>query len=176
RRPRPSMLSILIASTVAAAPEWTLLAFPRATRSQESAPIEAVLLDAAHLDVSGGFGSPALEVPEPWLSSASFQQMLDETLRQRGMKLETRPQGGLLLARGDAAAIEVARALVADLDRQTAAFDVDLEVSLRPAAESASATRPSAWRRRVAAGTEVFFGGRTARPFVSGFDVQVAQD
>ncbi len=165
------MLSILLASTVAAAPDWTLLAFPRASRSLETAPIESVFLDASHLDVAGGFRPAAVEVPEAPIPGAIFQQMLDETLRQRGLKLETRPQAGLLLARGDAAALEVARALIADLDRQTAALEIDLEITLRRAGA------PEAkWRRRVLAGTEVFLGSRTSRPFLAGFNVQVAQD
>lgn len=165
------MLSILFATTLAAAPEWTLIAFPRASRSPGPAPMEAVLLDAAHLDLDGAFRPAALEIPEPAIPPAIFQQMLDETMRQRGFKLETRPQAGLLLARGDAAAIEAARALVADLDRQTAAFEIDLEVTLRTA--GAPETK---WRRRVTAGSEVFLGSRASRPFVAGFDVQVAQD
>lgn len=167
------MLSILLASTVAAASDWTLLAFPRSTRALESAPIEAVFLDGSHLDVAAGFRPAALEAPEPPVPGAIFQQMLDETLRQRGMKLETRPQAGLLLARGDAAALEVARALIADLDRQTAALEIDLEITLRRTGANAGETK---WRRRVLAGTEVFLGSRTSRPFISGFNVQVAQD
>src|SRR5690606_26311683 len=110
-------------------------------------------------------------MPEPPLPPAIFQQMLDETLRQRGQKLETRPQAGLLLARGEPAALEAARALVADLDRQTAAFEIDLEVTLRTAGAP-----ESRWRRRALAGSEVFLGSRGSRPFVAGFDVQVAQD
>src|SRR5690606_16041322 len=100
-RSRPYMLSILLVSTVAVAPEWTLLAFPRPTRALEAGPIEPVLLDAAHLDVDGSLRPAAVEMPEPPLPPAIFQQMLDETLRQRGQKLETRPQAGLLLARGE---------------------------------------------------------------------------
>lgn len=170
-RSRPYMLSILIASTVAAAPDWTLLAFPRATRSFETAPVEPVLLDATHLDIAGGFRPSAVEAPEPPIPSAIFQQMLDESLRQRGLKLETRPQGGLLLARGDAAALDAARALIADLDRQTAALEIDLEITLQR-----TGSPETKWRRRAIAGTELFFGARTSRPFVSGFNVQVAQD
>lgn len=165
------MLSILLVSTVAVAPEWTLLAFPRATRALDAGPIEPVLLDAAHLDVDGSFRPAAVEMPEAPLPPAIFQQMLDETLRQRGQKLETRPQAGLLLARGEPAALEAARALVADLDRQTAAFEIDLEVTLRTAGAP-----ESRWRRRALAGSEVFLGSRGSRPFVAGFDVQVAQD
>jgi len=167
------MLSILLAITVAAAPEWTLLAFPRSTRALDSAPIESVLLDGSHLDLAAGFRPAALELPEPPIPGAIFQQMLDETLRQRGMKLETRPQAGLLLARGDAAALEVARALIADIDRQTAAFEIDLEITLK---RTGAGLRETQWRRRVQAGTEAFFGSRSSRPFISGFNVQVAQD
>ncbi len=164
------MLSLLLAPLVALAPEWSLLAFPRSARDSAAPPSESLLADAAHLDVYGSFRAPGAEPTEPAISSALFQQMLEETLRQRGLKLELRPQAGLLLARGDAPALEVARALTADLDRQTAAFEIDLEITLRTAAGE------TLWRRRVPAGTDVYFGSRAARPFIAGFEVQVAQD
>jgi hypothetical protein len=167
------MLSLLLVSTVAA-PEWTLLAFPKGARGAgDAAPIESVLADAAHLDVHGSFRPPDAQAVEPPISGALFQQMLEETLRQRGMKLEMRPQSGRLLARGEPPALEVARALVADLDRQMDAFEIDLEVTLHTTGANAAETT---WRRRVPAGAEVFFGSRATRPFLAGFDVQVAQD
>lgn len=164
------MLSLLIVSLAVQAPEWSLLAFPRSTRDFVAPPSESVLADAAHLDIYGSFRAPDAEPSEPAVSGALFQQMLEETLRQRGAKLELRPQAGLLLARGDAAALEVARALTADLDRQMAAFEIDLEITLRT---SAGETK---WLRRVPAGTDVYFGSRATRPFIAGFEVQVAQD
>ncbi len=170
------MLFFLLAATVAAAPDWTLLAFPRGARDTATAPTEPLLADAAHLDVFGSTRSPDDEAVEPPISGALFQQMLEETLRQRGLKLEMRPQSGLLLARGEAAAIEVARGLAADLDRQTAAFDIDIEVTLRGAGAAGGPPVETTWRRRVPAGTDVFFGSRATRPFVAGFEIQVAQD
>jgi len=162
---------LLIASTLCAAPEWTLLALPRGTRATSLPAAEDVLLDAAHLDVDGGFRPAALEVLDPSIPPPTFQQMLDEALRLRGMKLETRPQAGVLLVRGDPPALELARALVTDLDRQLDAFEIDLEVVVRRAKEP-----EMTWRRRVRAGVDVFFGSREVRPFVATFDVQVAQD
>jgi hypothetical protein len=165
------MLFLLLAPSLFSAADWTLLPFPRAVHADAAPPTEGVLLDASHLDVDGSFRPPALEVPDPLLPPAVFQQMLDEMLRQRGQKLETRPQAGLLFARGDAAALETARALVADLDRQTAALYVDLTVALKSGDGS-----PATWTRRVRAGEDAFFGARGARLFVASFDVQVAQD
>jgi len=154
-----------------AAPEWTLLAFPRATRAPLAARAEPVLLDAAHLDVEGAFRPPALEISDPPLAPAIFQQMLEETLRARGLRLESRVAADWLLVRGDAPALEAARALVLDLDRQVAALEIDLEVTLRTTGQP-----DSVWRRRVTSGTESFLGSRATRPFVAGFEVQVAQD
>ncbi len=166
-----STLASTLASTIGAAPEWTLLALPRGTRATSLPAAEDVLLDAAHLDVAGNFRPAALEVQGPAIAPGTFQQMLDETLRLRGLKLESRPQAGLLLARGDPAALELARALVADLDRQLDAFEIDLEVVVRRAGAP-----ETTWKRRVRAGADVFLGSREVRPFVASFDVQVAQD
>ncbi len=162
---------LLIASTLCAAPEWTLLTLPRGARATSLPTAEDVLLDAAHLDVDGGFRPAALEVADPAIPPATFQQMLDETLRVRGLKLETRPQAGVLLVRGDPAALELARGLVTDLDRQLDAFEIDLEIAIRRAG-----VPETTWKRRVRAGVDVFVGSRDVRPFVASFDVQVAQD
>lgn len=148
-----------------------MLAFPRATRAPLGARAEPVLLDAAHLDVEGTFRPPALELADPPIAPAIFQQMLEETLRARGLRLESRAAADWLLVRGDAPALEAARALVQDLDRQAAALEIDLEVTLRTAGQP-----ESLWRRRVTSGTDAFLGSRAARPFVAGFEVQVAQD
>lgn len=162
---------LLIVSTLCAAPEWTLLPLPRGARATSLPAAEDVLLDAAHLDVDGGFLPASLEVLDPTIPPATFQQMLDETLRSRGSKLETRPQAGVLLVHGDPAALEIARALVTDLDRQLDAFEIDLEVGIRRAGAP-----ETTWKRRVRAGADVFLGSREVRPFVASFDVQVAQD
>ncbi|MBL8863353.1 MAG: hypothetical protein JNK02_15265 [Planctomycetes bacterium] len=165
------MLCLLLAPVCAAAAEWTLLPLPRATRSSGASPAEDVLLDAAHLDVDGRFRPAAAEIQEPLIPPAVFQQMLDESLRVRGLRLETRPQAGLLLARGEAAALDAARALSVEIDRQADAFAIQLDVVLRRDGAPAAS-----WSRRVRAGADVFLGARTARPFLAGFDIQVAQD
>jgi hypothetical protein len=94
-----------------------------------------------------------------------------------------------LLVRGDPAAVDAARARIAELDRVADLLAIDLEVVLegaKPAPGSAGSagsngsTEPKpehlAASRRVASGEEAVFGSRVSTSFVMSFDVEVAAD
>ncbi len=167
------MLHILIAAaTLLQAPsDWSLLPTPRLCELPPPSRDPAPLHGGAHLELEGAFRPRSAEPRTAALPPAVFLQILEEHLRARGLRLDLRAQSGSALARGDAAALDAARALVRELDQSAAALDVALEVTVK------TAGRPDAvFRRRARSGEEVFFGAREVRSFVAGFDVQVAQD
>src|SRR5262249_45598288 len=87
-----------------------------------------------------------------------------------------------ILARGDPAALELARQRIAELDRAAETLAIDLEVDLAGTSKSdaagAAAAAPEHWtqKRRVLSGDEAFFGERQATGFLMSFDVEVAAD
>src|SRR5262249_27596695 len=113
------------------------------------------------------------EPKPPALAYTSFLQMVEEDARLRNAHLEVQRAGGGALVRGDAAAVERARAMQQEIDAAGAALDVDLDVRIVPV-KPAAGEGALAFHRRVRSGDMAFFGRRDARAYVSGFDVEVA--
>src|SRR6185369_14504430 len=87
------------------------------------------------------------------------------------------------LVRGDPAAVDAARARIAELDRIAEGLAIDLEVDLAGSsgsggASASSGTKTEHWtaKRRVVSGEDACFGSRVSTGFVMTFDVEVAAD
>ena len=169
------LLALLV--PLAAADEWTALPLPSFCQAPRPALQPEPLRDARHLALARAQPRQT-EPPLARLPVSVVRQMLEEDARAGGRTLELARHTPLLLARGDAAALDAARALIADLDRAAAAFEVELEVVLANGdpAPSDGARAPAAEKRRVRGAELVCFGTRSTRGFLSSFEVEVAAD
>jgi hypothetical protein len=188
-----ALLACLPLPASGALDEWSALLPPALCRSAPESVQPAILASGSHLEAVHSDARFDTDAHQPALAFSSFLQIVEEDARLSGAHLELQRQGGGALVRGDAAAVERARALQAELDRAGQALDVELDVRIAPADSTATAPaatdsattdslaqRPAhgetalAFHRRVRSGDLAFFGRRDARAYVSGFDVEVA--
>jgi len=126
--------------------------------------------------------------PAPRLSVSTLLKIVEEDARAKSTRIEFFRSASGLLARGDSAAIDGARARIGEIERVAETLQIDLEMDLSgsPGAESArnggGANPKSAQAERystrssVGPGEEAFLGLRQATPFLMSFDVEVAAD
>lgn len=183
-----AMLPVLLAlAIVQAAParnggDWTALPTPKLCESRAVEPAPAPLAGGSHVLHPTEGPSLKTAAPPARLPLPSFTKLLEEEL-SRGSRLEVFRSSPSLLVRGDPAAVEAARARIAELDRVADLLAIDLEVELAgvkpiPSGKGSGDAKPERWTasRRVASGEEAVFGSRVSTSFVMSFDVEVAAD
>ncbi len=168
---------ILLLACLAQSPgslgDWTVLSPPTLCHGSPEALDPAILASGAHLETAHAETRFDAEPHPPALLYTSFLQLVEEDARLRNSHLELQREAGGALVRGEAAAVDRARALQAELDGAGKALDVDLDVQIVPV-KPAEGESTLAFHRRVRSGEMAFFGRRDARAYVSGFDVEVA--
>jgi hypothetical protein len=178
--PFPSL--ILSLAPVSAGGDWTALPAPALCAPPALHGHPSALWDGSHIRPLAARAETRARPAGPRLPLSTVAQMLEEDARAHANPLEFFRGSPLLLARGNAAALERARSLLADLERQTRALEIELKVTLRELASGAPADgQPAAaaaleQSARVYSGEEAFFGARTSESFVESFEVEVASD
>jgi hypothetical protein len=160
--------------------EWTALPVPSLCLPARGGANPAPLWDARHVRLTAGSNERESAGSAPRLPIETLAQMLVEDARAHGARLELFRGTPALLARGDAAGIDAARARIGELERAAGNLEIELGVRLVPArdrnAKSADGNALAPGVARVASGDEAFFGARQSRGFVSGYSVEVAAD
>lgn len=165
------------------AEDWSALPLPSLCAPPALHAHAPALWDGAHIrPFTPGTGN-AQAGAGPRLPLATLTRMLEEDSRAHGDALEFFRGTPLLLARGSAAALARARALLADLERQSRALEIELVVHLRrsggagaPADGAGAGELALEETQRVVSGEEACFGARTSESFVESFEVEVAAD
>lgn len=178
--------AVLPAATSTA--DWTALPTPSLCEPRMSASHPGPLSSGSHiLSRNDGLPLPGSQ-PVPRLSVSTLLKIVEEDARARSTRIEFFRSASGLLARGDSAAIDGARARIAEIERAAETLRIDLEMDLSgsagtaPAANGGGTNPKSAPPERftakssVGSGEEAFLGRREATPFVMGFDVEVAAD
>src|SRR5258705_8563511 len=186
---RPSGLMILLlplallqSGSLAQAPGaagWTALPTPSLCQARPADAIPAPLASGSHLLHPNDAAGAHVAAANARLSMATLQKILEDAgAGGRGPRLEFFKSASSLLVRGEPAALDAARARIAELDRAAEALAVDLEVDLAGSSGGAAAAGPdrSTEKRRVLSGEDSFFGESRTTGFVMGFSVEVAAD
>jgi hypothetical protein len=178
-----SVLSLLCGVLpLASAPgDWTALPTPRLCEPRAAETHPAPLSSGSHLlspserlPVRGTASTARLPMP-------TLVKILEDDVRGRGGRIEFFKSSSELLARGDPAALEAARARIGELERAMETLSIDLEVDLAGSPSGGTGAGKGAverWtaKRRTLSGEETFFGQRKTSTFVMSFDVEVAAD
>ena len=165
------------------AEDWSALPLPSLCAPVAPHAHPPALWDGAHIrPFTPGTGN-AQTGAGPRLPLATLTRMLEEDSRAHGDALEFFRGTPLLLARGSPTALARARALLADLERQSRALEIELVLRLRRAgaASAPSDAGPAGETaleeaQRITSGDEAFFGARTSESFVESYAVEVAAD
>jgi hypothetical protein len=144
------------AAPTAAPAGWTALPTPSLCEPRMSGSHPGPLSNGSHvLARNEGLPLPGAQA-SPRLPTATLSKIVEDDARSRGARIEFFRSASGLLARGEPAAIEAARARIAEIERAADALAIDLDVELAsqaaPAGDGApaSAAKPSASRRRSA--------------------------
>jgi hypothetical protein len=148
--------------------------------------IAARLLAGHHLLLPGEELLPEPAAAGATLPVPALLELLQEDAARRRAPLRLQPTAPPLLARGTREALSGARALLADLDQQGAALDVELLAWLTPGAPRVG-TYPSPQvvaaavqgaeplgSAVVRSGSTAVLGARSTRSFVAGYTVEIA--
>ena len=173
---------------VQGAERWTALPFPTLCMPRP-ASLEAVRLDSGrHLVLPGEELARAESSVRPELAPAGLLGLLEDEALAAELAIRFHPSAPPLLARGDARALEAARAVLVDLDRAARGFEVELLAWITDGAtELVSRPAPALFEKRVGAqpvwdatrvrsGEVAVFGERRELGFVSTYGVEVATD
>lgn len=118
--------------------------------------------------------------PTARLPVSTLQKIVEDDARAKANRIEFFRSASGLLARGDSAAIDAARARIGEIERAAETLRIDLEIDLSGLSGTAGAAGAQAERftakSSVGSGQEAFLGLREATPFVMTFDVEVAAD
>ena len=166
---------------------WTPLPLPGPCVEEASTSHPAPLLEGSHLELRRSL-RPARRATTAPLPANVIVSLIQEQARRGGSGLEVFPTAPPLLVRGPGGAVEDLRARLAELDAAGQRLEIAVDAWLVPTAEQAgdgeslppfaaeARERGLAWSTRARSGEEVFLGEREARPFVAGYDVEVATD
>jgi hypothetical protein len=164
---------------------WTALQVPSVCLEAPQAPYVARLVRGQHLLFSGDTLERESPSARPNLPLRNVIDWLQDEARRSNSDLRVLTGGPPLLVRGSAGAVSAAAARLAELERATQAFQVDLDVWLTDAsatsthperAEFETATRGAApWgSRRVRSGEIAVFGARDAASYLGSWSAEVA--
>jgi len=169
---------ILSIAPVSGGADWTALPAPGLCASPAPHGHPPALWDGSHIRAVASRADTRSRPAGPRLPLSSVAQMLEEDARAHGNPLEFFRGSPLLLARGNAAALERARTLLADLERQSRALEIELKLTLQEVPQGAASAAPAVLDEsaRVVSGEEACFGARTDESFVESFEVEVAAD
>ncbi|MFN0006676.1 MAG: hypothetical protein ACKVXR_02115 [Planctomycetota bacterium] len=168
--------------------DWTALPTPALCEPRMSGSHPGPLSSGSHiLSRNDGLPLPGSQ-PAPRLPVSTLLKIVEEEARARSTRIEFFRSASGLLARGDSAAIDTARARIEEIERAGETLRIDLEMDLSGSAGGGSAANGGGTNAKGAAperftaksslvsGEEAFLGLREATPFVMGFDVEVAAD
>jgi len=159
------------------AADWVALPTPRLCEPAMTGSHPGPLASGSHiLSRNDGLPLPGSQ-SAPRLPVSTLIKMVEDDARSRSARIEFFRSASGLLARGDPAAIEAARARIAEIERAADNLQIDLEIDLAGSA-GAAGTAPEHFtgKSSVGSGEEAFLGRRDATPFVMSFDVEVAAD
>lgn len=164
---------------------WAALEIPGICVEAPPAPYVARLVRGHHLLLRGDSLENEPPAPRPTVPLRSVVDWLQEEARRANADLRVLSGGPPLLVRGSPAAVEDASARLAELQRASRAFQVELRVWLTDTAASSThperaefdaATRSIApWgTRRVRSGDVAVFGARETTGYLGAWAAEVA--
>jgi hypothetical protein len=168
---------------------WSTLALPALCEPAvlDRTPLER-LERGYHLDWHGYRQEVAARPPVARLEPGTLASLLSDEAAREESELRFFGEAPPLLVRGDAAALERARATVADLQALSQSLEVELRAYWVPKAAAPAAwlddgaaraligAQPELGTARVRSGASVDLGVRRTRSFLASFDVEVASD
>lgn len=174
--------------------DWIALPTPSLCEPRMTGSHPGPLSSGSHiLSRNDGLPLPGSQ-PTPRLSVSTLLKIVEDDARAKSTRIEFFRSASGLLARGDPAAIDAARARIAEIERAAETLTIDLEIDLvglvglagraGPApGGNGGGTKPGSApperfsaKSSVGSGEEAFLGLREATPFVMSFDVEVAAD
>ena len=174
--PNPTTLALALLGAAPIAADWVALPTPSLCEPRMTGSHPGPLSSGSHvLTRNDGLPLPGSQ-PGARLPVATVLKLVEDEARAKGARVEFFRSASSLLARGEPAAIEAARARIAEIDRAAETLAIDLEVELSGSATGDAAPERFAAKARVGSGEEAFVGLREATPFVMSYDVEVAAD
>jgi len=184
----PFLLALLQIGEAAArsAEGWSSLPMPALAVAPPATAATPRLLKGEHLLLPAEDLTLESPTPAAALPAAALLELVQEEASRRKLALRLHPLAPPLLARGERAALDSARALLEDLDRQSQQLEIEVSAWLTPGAarvgthpspqvlEAAAAAAAPLGRARVRSGATAVLGSRSLQGFVAGYTVEIA--